>query len=72
MKPYPLCGNRRLAAGSQQRDRQHDIGQISVSIGLALHPLHAGSPDLLKRQADEALYRAKHAGRDRIEIASGA
>lgn len=63
---------RAAVADLRVRHMQHDIGQISVSIGLALHPLHAGSPDLLKRQADEALYRAKHGGRDRIEIASGA
>lgn len=63
---------RAAIAGLRVRHMQQDIGPITVSIGLAVHPLHAGSPELLKRQADEALYRAKHGGRDRVEIANGA
>lgn len=43
---------------------------ITVSAGLAQYPVHATSPDELLRAADEALYAAKRAGRDRVEISS--
>ena len=38
----------------------------SISIGLALFPDHGTLMEQLTRQADEALYRAKAAGRDRV------
>lgn len=43
-----------------------DAGQaveVSVSIGIALHPEHGQDPALLLKRADIALYAAKHAGR---------
>jgi len=43
---------------------------ITVSIGIATLPDHAGDPDRLERAADRALYAAKTNGRDRIEIAT--
>jgi diguanylate cyclase (GGDEF)-like protein len=45
------------------------IGGITVSIGMALFPLHASEDGELKRLADAALYRAKRNGRHRIEVA---
>lgn len=42
-----------------------DIGIISVSIGIAVgHPTPEDTPGKLLNSADEALYRAKSAGRD--------
>jgi diguanylate cyclase (GGDEF)-like protein len=44
---------------------------VNMSIGVAEVPTHAVAPDEVIRLADEALYRAKSAGRDRIEVARG-
>jgi diguanylate cyclase (GGDEF)-like protein len=43
-------------------DGQRSI--IGVSIGVALYPLHGEAPDVLMRNADTALYRAKEDGRN--------
>jgi diguanylate cyclase (GGDEF)-like protein len=43
---------------------------VTVSVGIAGIPEHAALPDDVLRLADEALYRAKHGGRNRIEIAT--
>ena len=61
---------RAAVAGMSVRHLQRELGPLTVSIGVAVYPLHATSPPLLKRLADEALYRAKHAGRDRVEAAA--
>jgi diguanylate cyclase (GGDEF)-like protein/PAS domain S-box-containing protein len=39
---------------------------ISVSVGVSQFPLHGRSPGEILRAADQALYAAKNAGRDRI------
>ena len=41
-------------------------GPLTISVGLAVHDRSLGAPADLLRRADEALYRAKAAGRDRI------
>jgi diguanylate cyclase (GGDEF)-like protein len=43
---------------------------ISLSVGLAVTPDHALDADTLLRSADRALYAAKNAGRNRVEVAS--
>lgn len=43
--------------------------QVTVSIGVACFDGEQGSPEELVGAADEALYRAKHGGRDRVEVA---
>jgi two-component system cell cycle response regulator len=39
---------------------------VTVSIGLATYPSSAADREELLRQADDALYQAKHLGRDRV------
>lgn len=41
----------------------------TVSVGISLFPSHAASLDELIRAADDALYRAKDGGRDRVCVA---
>ena len=41
-------------------------GSLSTSVGVALFPNHAGETESLLAKADEALYRAKGEGRDRV------
>lgn len=47
----------------------HDVGAISASVGVAAYPGHGEHAQDLLRAADAALYAAKQAGRDRVEIA---
>lgn len=47
-----------------------ELPHVTVSIGVAMFPQHGGLGETLLRQADAALYRAKHAGRNRVETAA--
>ena len=51
----------RLAVGTRTLD------EISLSMGVAIFPEQANSSEEFLRQADQALYRAKAAGRNRVE-----
>jgi len=46
------------------------LGVISVSLGVSVFPEHSSTVEGLVKKADEALYIAKHNGRDRVEIAT--
>jgi GGDEF domain-containing protein len=39
---------------------------VTVSLGLALYPIHGQDGYALLKAADNAMYCAKHAGRDRL------
>jgi diguanylate cyclase (GGDEF)-like protein len=41
---------------------------VTSSFGVAIYPQHAGDAETLLRAADEALYAAKKAGRDRVVV----
>ncbi len=53
--------NRRSVAGGHL---------LSASIGIATYPLHAASTEDLIQAADQALYRAKREGRNRVCVAT--
>jgi diguanylate cyclase (GGDEF)-like protein len=46
------------------------VAPVTASMGLAMYPLHATDGDALIRAADDALYRSKHEGRNRVTVAS--
>jgi diguanylate cyclase (GGDEF)-like protein len=52
------------------REEGQLIQSVTVSIGVALFPLHGRTSQSLLQAADHALYRAKEKGRDRLELAS--
>jgi diguanylate cyclase (GGDEF)-like protein len=57
-----------VRAAIKRLDLKHQnvpLGGVTASLGVALFPHHADNPDSLIRAADEALYEAKHTGRDR-------
>ena len=47
----------------------HNLGAITISLGVAAFPEHGTTPDALIRAADQALYDAKSRGRDRVASA---
>lgn len=60
--------NERLLDG---RDKQPD-GKVTVSVGVAAFPEDATTKQGLIQAADEAMYNAKHAGRNKVVLAGGA
>ena len=53
--------------------RCHDLSEkvnVTVSIGISMYPQHADTSLKLFRRADQALYAAKHAGRNQVCLAS--
>jgi diguanylate cyclase (GGDEF)-like protein len=47
-----------------------DLGAITLSLGVAIFPDHGSNAATVVRAADVALYQAKHAGRNRVEMAA--
>lgn len=47
----------------------HFLGAITVSLGVAVYPLHGSNATEILEKADKALYLAKHNGRNRTNIA---
>jgi diguanylate cyclase (GGDEF)-like protein len=61
-----------LRAGLARLDVQHQgtpLGQITVSAGVAAFPEHGPTAMAVLQSADQALLRAKSAGRDRVIVA---
>jgi len=68
-----LAAAARVAESVRRRVEEHDfvhgtaqpLGRVTISLGVAACPDHAATPHGLVQAADDALYRAKHAGRNR-------
>ncbi len=61
----------RVAVESMRVNHQGTmLPPVTVSIGVASYPGDGRTPEAVLRAADDALYRAKHAGRNRVEVAS--
>lgn len=52
---------------NQFRHLDAPLDEVTLSCGIAAYPQHTHDPAELVTLADQALYRAKHAGRDRCE-----
>lgn len=69
------AGGREVAERIRQRVARERINpkgdRITVSIGMAMFAEHGESPEALFQQADQALYAAKTAGRNRVVKATG-
>jgi diguanylate cyclase (GGDEF)-like protein len=50
-------------------DTGEQLAKLTVSIGVASYPIHGVSFSVLVEAADQALYSAKQAGRDRVIVA---
>jgi diguanylate cyclase (GGDEF)-like protein len=49
--------------------RGGSLGPVTLSLGVAVFPDHGSTGEAVLLAADGALYRAKHAGRDRVVVA---
>ncbi len=48
---------------------EHTLSSVTLSLGVAAYPDHGQTGEAVLKAADESLYRAKRAGRDRVEVA---
>ena len=51
--------------------KNHALGTITLSIGVATFPEHGDSSEELLKAADQCLYHSKSAGRDLVTVATG-
>ncbi len=61
-----------LRAGIQTLIAAHQgqtLDTVTASLGIAIFPAHGTTADALVRAADQALYQAKHSGRNRVVMA---
>ncbi|MEX0659822.1 MAG: GGDEF domain-containing protein [Egibacteraceae bacterium] len=72
----PGCDRAAAHAAAERLRRRVEqastVVPITASVGVALAPEHADTPEVLIKAADDALLAAKAAGRNRVLVASGA
>ena len=66
-----VMGNRIRSAVAETAFNSCEAGDITVSIGVASFPEHGATMEALLAAADEALFRAKKAGRNAVIAADG-
>ena len=57
-----------VASLTEPFDLPQGAARISGSIGVALYPLHAATAEMLTQHADLALYAAKRAGKNQVQV----
>jgi len=60
--------NLRKRIASHHMVHRNEKVSISVSIGIAMFPVHGSSGEVLLQKADQALYTAKGMGKDRVWV----
>ena len=74
-------GGHALAVGERMRAGSAGVvaaaglpaaANVTLSVGVVTRPVEGWSPNRTVELADDALYRAKHAGRDRVEVGAEA
>ena len=69
-----LAITERLRSGVAAQPIRYSIGPsngqvaVTVSIGVSTFPEDGSTPESLMEEADQALYAAKQAGRNRVEV----
>jgi diguanylate cyclase (GGDEF)-like protein len=60
----------RFRRAIEKKENQYNELKIKVTISLGVSELREEmvSPEVMMKKADDALYRAKHEGRNRVEI----
>ncbi len=71
-KAMALAEQLRAAVDNHSFIRDEVTVHPTLSVGVATFPDHASDPDQLFKVADDALYRAKRAGKNRVESARAA
>jgi diguanylate cyclase (GGDEF)-like protein len=61
----------RERVANETADGEELVESVTVSLGVASFPDHGDTPVAAVVAADTALYQAKHAGRNRVKIATG-
>jgi diguanylate cyclase (GGDEF)-like protein len=69
-EPTALVTAERLRRAVRERLRAPDGRPLSASFGIASYPTHGSDPEVLLDHADQAMYAAKHLGRDRTVVFS--
>ena len=69
-KAMELAERLRLKISVQDIELEQTTVNITISLGIASYPEHGNEYQTLLRMADTAMYKAKHRGRNRVEVAA--
>ncbi len=69
-KAIELAERLRLKISRQDIELEQTTVNITISLGIASYPEHGNNYEKLLEMADNAMYQAKHKGRNRVEVAA--